>query len=296
VTRSKPILFTFAFAGALLGACAHSPPAELVDARAAYEQAATGPSQKYNPAELHVARESLIRAEALFDEKGDTSVVRDQAYIARRKAELADTLARTEALRREAAAATQQARLAKDREATRTRAELKATQEVLATQQAVGAATQDELAVERQRREEAEQRAAKVAADLARLASVKQDERGMVITLSGSVVFASGKHTLLPAARNRLSQVADALLRSEPDATFVVEGHTDSTGSAALNQTLSQQRADTVRDYLVERGVPEARITAEGHGADRPVAGNDSSEGRANNRRVEIIVKPRRET
>ena len=97
----------------------------------------------------------------------------------------------------------------------------------------------------------------------------------------------------MPSARSRLGQVAEALLKDEADATYVVEGHTDSSGTAAVNNELSRKRAEAVRDYLVERGVPADRITAEGHGADQPVAENSTAEGRANNRRVEIVVKPR---
>ena len=276
MTRSKPIL-SFASAVILLVACAHDAPHELVAARGAYEQAAAGPSKDLTPAELHVARQSLLRAEQLYDDKGDTSVVRDQAYIALRKAELAEALARTELAKREVAAAAQQTRLLKEQEAARTRTQLKATQQ--------------ELAGERERRAEAEQLAAQVSAELARLASVKQDERGTVITLSGSVLFASGKYALLPTARDRLNQVAVVLMKGDPNTTFVVEGHTDSRGSTELNQVLSQNRANAVRDYLIERGLPPERITAEGHGAERSIADNSTAEGRANNRRVEIVVK-----
>ena len=113
----------------------------------------------------------------------------------------------------------------------------------------------------------------------------------MVITLSGSVLFASNKDTLLPAAKERLGQVADAL-KTQDDHKIVVEGHTDSQGSADLNQGLSDRRAQSVVTFLVSRGVPADKIRAEGLGPTRPVADNGTAEGRANNRRVEIIVKP----
>ena len=87
-----PTLF-IASAGALLLACAHTAPRELVDARAAYARAADGPAKDHTPAELHVARDSLIVAERAFTDDGDTVLVRDQAYIAQRKAELAEVLA-----------------------------------------------------------------------------------------------------------------------------------------------------------------------------------------------------------
>jgi len=158
----------------------------------------------------------------------------------------------------------------------------------------VGAATAAQLELEKKQREEAEKRAAQANADLARIAAVKQEDRGTVITLSGSVLFASNKYELLPAAQAKLGQVAEALLANDPDSTFVVEGHTDSQGKAALNQTLSENRARAVRDYLVEHGVAADRITSTGLGPSRPVAENSSAEGRANNRRVEIVIQPKK--
>jgi outer membrane protein OmpA-like peptidoglycan-associated protein len=125
----------------------------------------------------------------------------------------------------------------------------------------------------------------------ASIGAVKQEPRGMVITLSGSVLFASNKDALLPAAQERLGQVAEAL-KTQDDHKIVVEGHTDSQGSAASNQGLSERRAQSVVSFLTSRGVPVDKIRAQGLGASRPVADNGSVEGRANNRRVEIVVQP----
>jgi outer membrane protein OmpA-like peptidoglycan-associated protein len=144
---------------------------------------------------------------------------------------------------------------------------------------------------ETDRREEAEKRAAKAAADLAKFASVKQEARGMVITLSGSVLFATAKADLLPTAQLKLNEVADVLTKQDPDSKLVVEGHTDSQGGAAYNQELSQRRAQSVREYLVSRGIAADRVTAQDFGATRAIADNASAEGRANNRRVEIVVQ-----
>ena len=287
---SNPILFGSAFA--LLVACAHAAPQELVSARSAYDEAAAGPAKKYTPADLHVAKESLTRAEKAFNDDGDTLVVRDQAYIAQRKSELAAVLARVEMLKQGIFAAEEQTADIKDKDAAQTKAELARTRDALAAQKTTGAATEKELAAEKERRAEAEKRAAQAAADLARIASVKQEERGTVITLSGSVLFASNKYALLPAAQAKLSEVANALLAGDPASTFVVEGHTDSQGKPDANQTLSVNRAAAVRDYLVAHGIAADRITSEGHGMDRSVADNKTAEGRANNRRVEIVVKP----
>jgi outer membrane protein OmpA-like peptidoglycan-associated protein len=141
---------------------------------------------------------------------------------------------------------------------------------------------------ERQARVQAEQRAAQALGQLEGV-KVREDPRGTVLTLSGSVLFTSGQAELLPAARNRLEEVARALQQTSN--VLVVEGHTDSRGTEQLNEELSRQRAEAVRDFLVSRGVPSERIEARGLGEYRPVASNASAEGRANNRRVEIVIE-----
>ena len=166
---------------------------------------------------------------------------------------------------------------------------MKNAKDSLATSERNNALKGEQLAAEQKGRLDAEQKAANAQADLVRLAAVKEEARGLVITLSGSVLFASDKSELLPAAQDRLNQVAVALLATK-DRKLTVEGHTDSRGSASYNQVLSQARADAVRAYLISRDYPADLIQAKGIGKDRPVADNTSAEGRANNRRVEIIV------
>jgi outer membrane protein OmpA-like peptidoglycan-associated protein len=97
---------------------------------------------------------------------------------------------------------------------------------------------------------------------------------------------------LLPSAQAKLNDVAAALTKQDTESKINVEGFTDSQGDASYNQELSQRRAQTVRDYLVSRGISSDRVTAQGFGLTRPVADNASPEGRANNRRVEIVVQP----
>jgi outer membrane protein OmpA-like peptidoglycan-associated protein len=106
------------------------------------------------------------------------------------------------------------------------------------------------------------------------------------------VLFTSAKWDVLPGAQTKLNDVADALTQQDPDSKIVVEGHTDSQGSAGSNQDLSEHRAQSVRDYLVSRGIAADRISSQGFCATRPIADNGSAEGRANNRRVEIVVQP----
>ena len=114
------------------------------------------------------------------------------------------------------------------------------------------------------------------------------EARGQVMTLSGDA-FASGQSRLKPEARANLQRVVEFVNRF-PGKDVVIEGHTDSQGGANLNQVLSQKRAEAVRDALVQDGVSAERLTAVGLGKDRPVADNDTAEGRARNRRVEIVV------
>jgi len=269
----------------LVGCGSTLPPKELVDARAAYQTAAKGPAAQQSPAELHVAKQALDQAERSFNDDGDSPQTKDFAYIAVRKSQLADASARAalaqkdkDAFEREAATLTQD-------QLSRARGELASTRQNLEK-------TQDQLEREKRAREEAEKKAAQAMADLQKIASVKQESRGMVITLSGSVLFATNESTLLPAAIVKLNDVADALIKGNPDANIVVEGHTDSQGQRQYNMDLGQKRADAVRDQLVARGVAADRIKTVGVGPDRPVADNKTAEGRANNRRVEIIVQP----
>jgi outer membrane protein OmpA-like peptidoglycan-associated protein len=116
----------------------------------------------------------------------------------------------------------------------------------------------------------------------------RETDRGVVITL-GDVLFEVGRAELLPAARQNVDDVIE-LLNSEPDKRIRIEGHTDSSGPAALNLRLSQQRAEAVRTALTERGIDAGRMDAVGMGEDFPIANNDTEAGRASNRRVDVIV------
>jgi outer membrane protein OmpA-like peptidoglycan-associated protein len=110
------------------------------------------------------------------------------------------------------------------------------------------------------------------------------------IQINGTVHFETGRALIQPRSFPLLDQVAK-VLREHPDIQRVrIEGHSDSRGSAALNRRLSKERAESVRAYLVKQGVEASRLAAEGYGPDRPVASNDSAEGRASNRRVEFLI------
>jgi outer membrane protein OmpA-like peptidoglycan-associated protein len=112
--------------------------------------------------------------------------------------------------------------------------------------------------------------------------------RGLVVNLS-DVTLGTGQATLQPGAREKLARVS-GILASHPTLRLEVEGHTDSVGADAYNQDLSERRAAAVRNYLVQQGIPSSSIVSVGFGKTRPVATNDTAEGRQMNRRVELIV------
>jgi outer membrane protein OmpA-like peptidoglycan-associated protein len=112
--------------------------------------------------------------------------------------------------------------------------------------------------------------------------------RGLVVNMS-DVLFDSGKYTLRPLAREKLAKISGIVL-AYPSLRLAVEGNTDSVGTESFNQELSEKRAEGVRSYLTAQGVPGSSTTATGFGKNRPIASNDTSEGRQQNRRVELIV------
>jgi outer membrane protein OmpA-like peptidoglycan-associated protein len=262
----------------LLGCATTEPPQELVAARAAYTQAQKGHAHELSPASLHSAKVALDGAEKRFEDDGPSEETRNEAYIALRKAQLADTDGSTAYYQRELASRNQQNASAQAQAAERTRAELEQARLQLASE------TQARAGAEQRANEAMERLAA------ANAAQVKKDDRGTVITLSGNVLFASGKSMLLPGAQNSLNQVADAL-KDQSDSKILVEGHTDSRGSDELNMRLSEARAQAVGAYLQSRGLPSDRVMTQGVGPSRPVADNSTAEGRANNRRVEIVIQ-----
>lgn len=112
------------------------------------------------------------------------------------------------------------------------------------------------------------------------------------IVIPGDIAFDSGQAAIRPNFRTALDNFAQSL-QQNPSTTVNIVGHTDSTGSPAVNEPLSLQRADATRDYLVTRGVAANRFQIDGRGAREPVANNDTEAGRARNRRVEIFLGDR---
>lgn len=294
---------------ALTGCGAAVAPAELHTARDAYKKAEGSPAAQLAPVQLDEAKQSLAKAEKAFKDGEEDQDIKDLSYVAEKKAEVAVSAANREQARRDA----EKAKLDKDsvQQAllNATQDKLSETREALQTEQQRVAEekrrldeaskkgqqevdrVKAQLEEEKKARADAEKRASAAMASLAEIAKVKEEARGVVITLSGSVLFATGKQELLPIAQDKLGEVAKAL-KDQGFKKIVVEGHTDSRGSATQNEDLSRGRAESVRAYLVSRGIPSDKIEAVGYGSRRPVADNETPEGRANNRRVEIVVTP----
>jgi outer membrane protein OmpA-like peptidoglycan-associated protein len=273
-------------------------PRELSTARQEYSKAKQGEAAQYAPAQLEEARQALDAAENTFDKRGDKPETRDAAYLALRKVEIANAAGAVEAAQRRKVTAQKDLEDLRAQNQELTQSQLSQTQAALEAEkrrrereEEARQKTQAELEKERQARVTAEGKLAAAIASLDKMAQVKEEKRGIVITLSGAVLFTTGKWDLLPIAQQKLDDVAKAL-KDQGYKKLVVEGHTDSRGSDKDNQDLSQKRADSVRSHLVSRGIEADKITAVGIGEARPVADNASEEGRANNRRVEIIVTP----
>ena len=118
--------------------------------------------------------------------------------------------------------------------------------------------------------------------------ATRDTARGLIVNLS-DVLFDTGKSTLRPEAREKLAKISGIVL-AYPDLRLAIEGNTDSVGSDAMNQALSEQRAAAVRDFLIKENIPAASMTSQGFGKTQPVASNDTAEGRQQNRRVEMVV------
>jgi len=278
----------------MLGCATPPPPRHLLDARAAYQKARSGKAAELAPAELHTAKSALNDAEAAYQDDPESAEANTLAYVALRQAQTVESQANAKAALKDLERAEKELRDFQEAEIQRSHAELSKTKEMLsrrgeqlASTSAQLKDTSAKLAEEKAAREAAMQKLAAAAA-----INVKEETRGTVIVLPGSVLFASGKYELTSAAQQKLLLVAGTLAPQSETHNIVVEGHTDSRGERGLNMTLSNSRAIAVMNYLVANGVQKDAVTAVGLGPDRPIASNDTREGRAENRRVEIIVTP----
>jgi outer membrane protein OmpA-like peptidoglycan-associated protein len=167
-------------------------------------------------------------------------------------------------------------------------AEVAAQRAALDKEAALRASDQANRAALEQAEREKQELRNKLAEQLNKVLETRDSARGLIVNMS-DVLFDTGKYTLRPQAREKLSQLSGIVL-AHPSLKLEVEGHTDSVGSDAYNMTLSQNRANAVRDFLTQKGVNSSSISSHGFGKGQPVASNDTSSGRQQNRRVELIV------
>jgi outer membrane protein OmpA-like peptidoglycan-associated protein len=278
-------------AGSAACASPQVAPRSLMEAREEFLRAKEGPAGRLDPTDVHEADLALQRAEQAWRDEPNDPSTSDLVIVADRRALLAESEASTLQSQQAMLAARQQFQ-------AQTTAQLQTSQSQLGqTQQALGQ-TQMQLqqqevssAAQAQQLQDMQAKLKDAHDTIARIAAVKDDDRGMVITLQGEVLFKTGKWDLKPGALAKLDQIAQALQGKEQRMT--VYGYTDNVGAADMNMELSQRRASAVRDYLVTKGIPQDLITAEGKGPGDPVSDNGSVEGRAMNRRVELVVKPK---
>jgi len=204
-------------------------------------------------------------AQSAQDEARQAQLAQQQAEKAQQDAQLRQQQEAAQRAQAEAAAAEAQAR---------------ARQAQLAQQQAEQSAQQAS--------QQAEQARERLRTQLNAVLQTQETARGLIMNLS-DVLFDFNKYSLKPEAREKLAKISGILL-AYPDLKVQVEGYTDNIGSDEYNQNLSEKRADSVRDYLVSQNVPETNVTAEGYGKSNPIADNSTSSGRAQNRRVELVV------
>jgi outer membrane protein OmpA-like peptidoglycan-associated protein len=260
-------LTTAAAAGLAAFGCTTTTPALVGEVRSEYQATASDPEvAKYGAVELYEAQQAVDRLEREVDD-GDSDL-EQLAYVARRRIEIA----------REAAGAGEAT--ARLEELARRRNEVR-----LDARTAQVEAAEEEAARARAVARSALERAEQLEADL----NAKETERGLVLTMTEDVLFAFDQAELQPGATQALSEVA-RFLNEYPERRVAVEGHTDSVGTSAYNQDLSQRRAAAVAGFLRAHGVEAGRLQVAGFGETLPVSPNDTEAGRQMNRRVEIIL------
>jgi len=305
-------------------------PLDLLEARNAVAIAKAAGAGDYAGDSLHKAEDFLARAEDYLHRKqgrtpigtvarGATQMAEDARVLTLQKKQQEKVEAEKQAILENQRKAEQEAKESAEREAQakaqaeedarrRTQAEAdrltaeKAQAEAQRQQAAADAARAQALAEQQRAQTEAErarlaeqeairqkeEMRARLLRQLNQVLETKDTSRGLIVSMP-DVLFDSGKYTLKPAARERLARISGIVL-AYPDLRLEIEGHTDSIGSDEFNQSLSEKRAASVRDYLVDAGVPISSVVARGLGKTRPIADNSSSEGRKLNRRVEMIV------
>ena len=276
-------------------------PLDMYEARNAVDIAKSQGAEKYAPEIFSKATGSLQMAENTLASKADKSKV---ITLARQTMQFAEDARALTAERQEA----ERIQKEKDLAATKAKEEAEAKAAEEAKRQAeLTAAKEAQMKAEAEAKQAAEKAKAEVAKEeaeraraataalraqlLQQLNSVLQttdSPRGLVVNMA-DVLFDFGKYNLKTDAQIRLAKLA-GIIQAHPGLHLAIEGHTDNIGSDEANMKLSQQRADTVRDFIIQQGLAQDTVTAVGLGKAEPVADNSTNEGRQKNRRVEIIV------
>jgi len=280
-------------------------PLEIYEARNAIRIAKWTGAEQYAPDSLQKAELDLRNAEDMLTSHGNKKALITDAREAAQIAEdaRAITIRKMEAEQQAAqrqAAADAKARASAERaaaaqskaeakESARARDEANAARAAALAQQQSAQAEADRA---RQQAQQADQEKtamrAKLLQQLNSILQTRDSARGLIMNMS-DVLFDFGKYTLKPEAREKLAKVSGILL-AYPGLSIEVDGHTDNVGGDSFNQTLSEERANAVREYLVQQGVSLNAVSAKGFGKTAPIASNNTPSGRAQNRRVELVV------
>jgi outer membrane protein OmpA-like peptidoglycan-associated protein len=298
-------------------------PIELVQAERAMAAAKKYNAGEANPAAMAEAERTLAQARNLAAGGGSAKTITDYSRRtissvttaaidtqrmraekaaaeaeAKRKAEADALAAQTKKAQEQAAASAQQASAsAAQAQAAQQQAaameararDLEAQQQLLVAQQAQLEAERQALIMDRdQIRAERDMMADTLAASLATVAAVRDSARGTIVDLPG-ILFDTGKAELKPEAQVAIAKLSGILMMF-PFSTLEIRGHTDSVGTAEMNMQLSKDRAKAVYDFLAKQGIDSANMKWDGSGMNEPIADNDTPEGRAKNRRVEVLI------
>jgi outer membrane protein OmpA-like peptidoglycan-associated protein len=277
-----------------LAACSSMPTttATLDEARADFVAANNNPQVSTNaPLEFRQASEALDRANQAAAKRESLDTIDRLAYVAKQRIATAQEVAKAKSAEAEIVnAGRERDRVqleARTAEAERAKRDAAAAQAQVATAQAQAADAQAQALAAQQQAAQLAERSSRLEAILVELHAQKT-ERGMVVTL-GDVLFATDRAELTANGAATVRKLAEVMAQN-PDRTVLVEGFTDSTGTAAHNKDLSERRAASVAQALTGLGVPRERVAMRGYGEAYPVASNDSANNRQLNRRVEIVL------
>lgn len=280
-------------------------PLELFEAENAVQIATAAGAEHYAADTMNAARTALKNAEGYDTQKKDrkqsityareaVQAAEDARIITIRKIKEEDEAAQLKA-RQDAEQAAERSKAEAERQATqRAKADAQRAQAEAAASEAEARAQrarQEQQAAEQsaqQAAQQTEQMRERLKQQLNQVLQTTETARGLIVNMS-DVLFDFNKYSLKPDAKVKLAKVSGILL-AYPNLTLQVEGYTDNVGSDEYNQKLSEERAKAVRDFLVSQSVPDTNISATGYGESNPIADNSTNAGRAQNRRVQLVV------